>query len=110
MTNDAITGKAMTVSVTQLSVSELCQLERIEKNLVVEVVEHGIASPLMGQSSRDWVFDGTTVHWIKKAVRLHQDLEIDWIAVSLVIDLLQQKESLEQENERYRAQLGRFMD
>ncbi|WP_439134900.1 chaperone modulator CbpM [Pseudomaricurvus sp.] len=110
MTGKMMTGKAISVTVTELTINELCQLERIEKDLVVDVVEHGIAEPVTGQSSHDWVFDGTTVHWIKKAVRLHQDLEIDWIAVSLVIDLLQQKEWLEQENERYRAQLGRFMD
>lgn len=105
-----MTERAITVTVTELSIKELCQVERIEQNFVMEVVEHGIAEPVSGDSTNSWVFDATSVHWIKKAVRLHQDLDIDWIAVSLVIDLLQQKESLQRENERYRTQLGRFMD
>ncbi|MBU3069141.1 chaperone modulatory protein CbpM [Aestuariicella sp. G3-2] len=105
-----MTQRALTVTVTELSVSDLCQLEHIEEHVVAEVVEHGIAEPLAGEAIDEWVFDGTSAHWIKKAVRLHQDLEIDWIAVSLVIDLMQQKELLEQENERFRIQLGRFMD
>lgn len=105
-----MTERAITVTVSELSLSELCQLEHIEEHIVAEVVEHGIAEPMTGEEINEWVFDVTSVHWIKKAVRLHQDLEIDWIAVSLVIDLMQQKELLEQENERFRIQLGRFMD
>lgn len=105
-----MTERAITVTVSELSLSELCQLEHIEEHIVAEVVEHGIAEPMTGEEINEWVFDVTSVHWIKKAVRLHQDLEIDWIAVSLVIDLMQQKELLEQENKRFRIQLGRFMD
>ncbi|PIE42741.1 MAG: chaperone modulatory protein CbpM [Gammaproteobacteria bacterium] len=93
-----------------LQLNELCQLERIEPELVIELVEYGIAEPVKGDKTTDWMFDITTVHWIKKAVRLHRDLEIDWIAVALVIDLMQQKECLERENERVHYQLKRFIE
>ena len=93
-----------------LPLEELCQLEQIEPEVIIEIVEYGIAQPVRGQKVDDWVFDTTTVYWIKKAVRLHMDLEIDWVAVALVIDLMQQKETLLRENEQVQYQLKRFVD
>ena len=93
-----------------LPLNELCQLERIEQDIIIEIVEYGIASPAKGETTSDWIFDTTSVHWIKKAVRLQQDLELDWIAVALVIDLMQQKESLLRENDRFQQQLKRFAE
>ena len=93
-----------------LPLNELCQLERIEPDIIVEIVEYGIASPIKGEITSDWIFDVTSVHWIKKAVRLQHDLELDWVAVALVIDLMQQKESLKKENEYFQQQLERFIE
>ncbi|MFT6906190.1 MAG: chaperone modulatory protein CbpM [Oleiphilaceae bacterium] len=50
------------------------------------------------------------MHWFKKALRLQQDLELDWIAVALIIDLMQQKELLLRENECFQQQLERFTE
>ncbi|WP_339671996.1 chaperone modulator CbpM [Dasania marina] len=93
-----------------LSINELCQLECIEPDMILDIVEYGIAEPIAGHSSADWVFEASTVHWIKKAARLQRDLDIDWVAVAMVIDLMQQKEDLQQENRRYRHQLKRFIE
>lgn len=93
-----------------ISFTELCELERIESDVIVSMVEHGIVEPIIGDQQDDWVFEATTVHWIKKAVRLANDFEIDWVAVALVVDLMQQKEALERENQNYRLQLERFID
>lgn len=99
----------MTETLLKISLNELCQLEGIESKIVVELVDYGIAKPIEGKMSSEWVFDTTSVHWIKTAIRLYQDFEIDWVAVALVIDLLQQKEALQRENERYQQQLRRFL-
>jgi len=56
------------------------------------------------------MFDATTAHWLRKAVRLHHDLEIDWIAISMVVDLLQKNEVLEQQSRRFEQQLNRFVN
>lgn len=93
-----------------LPLKELCQLERIDPDVIIEIVEYGIAQPVRGDSASDWVFDTTTVYWIKKAIRLHVGLEIDWVAVALVVDLMQQKETLLRENERVQYQLKRFIE
>jgi chaperone modulatory protein CbpM len=99
----------MTELVLSISLHELCQCDGLSQQLIVEVVEHGIAQPVAGQNVVDWVFDTTSVHWLRKAVRLHADLEIDWVAVAMVIDLLQQKEALEKRNQYFEQQLKRFL-
>jgi chaperone modulatory protein CbpM len=98
----------MTDIVLSISLRELCQYEGLNEQLIVEVVEHGIAQPVAGDDVVDWVFDTTSVHWLKKAVRLHYDLEIDWIAVAMVIDLLQKNETLRRQNQCFEQQLRRF--
>ena len=100
----------MTEIILNISLNELCQLEGIENTVIVKIVEYGIAEPIVGNDTANWVFDATSVHWIKKAVRLYQDLEIDWIAVAIIIDLMQKKETLEKENKLYKQQLRRFLE
>jgi chaperone modulatory protein CbpM len=100
----------MTDIVLSISLHELCQYEWLNEQLIVEVVDHGIAQPVAGNDIADWVFDATSVHWLQKAARLHCDLEIDWIAVSMVIDLLKENEALRRENECIEQRLKRFLD
>jgi chaperone modulatory protein CbpM len=96
--------------VLRISLHELCQYEGLNEQLIVEVVDHGIAQPVAGNSVVDWVFEATSVHWLRKAVRLHEDLEIDWVAVAMVIDLLQRNEDLQRQNEHFKQQLKRYLD
>jgi chaperone modulatory protein CbpM len=96
--------------VLKVSLDELCAQEGITDVMVVEVVEHGIAEPLAGDDASNWIFESSSVHWMKKAIRLYHDLDIDWVSIAMVIDLLQQKESLLRENERLKIQLDRFIN
>lgn len=102
---------------TVISLSELCQLERIESHFIIEIVENGIVKPIAytdnsaatdNNDKPNWEFDTSSVYWIKKAVRLHLDLEIDWLAVALLIDLIQQRDALQKENAFFQQQLSRF--
>jgi chaperone modulatory protein CbpM len=96
--------------VLKISLQELCAQEGITETMVIEVVEHGIAEPLTGDDYNDWIFESDSVHWMKKAIRLYHDLDIDWVSISMVIDLLQQKDALLKENERLKSQLDRFVN
>ena len=100
----------MTEVVMWVSVRELCQCGGFTEQIIVEAVDHGIAQPAGGNNSADWMFDTAGAHWLRKAVRLHHDLEIDWIAISMVVDLLQQNESLKRQSLAFEQQLGRFID
>lgn len=99
----------MSKLIWNISLSELCQSAQIDEQLVISIVEYGIAKPVAGGSSQDWLFDNTNAHWLRKAVRLSRELEIDWVAVAMVIELLKQKERLEQENNELKQQLARYI-
>lgn len=101
-----------------LTPQEAQQLFSILKQMVAEGLSiifishklHDIVTPIQGELAADWVFEASAVPVIKKAARLANDFEIDWVAVSMMIDLMQQKEALERENAAYRLQLERFIE
>jgi chaperone modulatory protein CbpM len=103
----------MSEKLFSISFNELCELEGIESQLVLEIVEYEIVIPLnrntKDASEEHWVFDTDSLQWIKKALRLRRDLEIDWVAIAMVIDLMRQKEALQGEIESYQRQLDRFL-
>lgn len=99
----------MTETLISISFDELCQVEGLASELIIEIVEYGIVEPIDTSSTDKWLFDTSSIQWIKKALRLHQDLEIDWVAIAIVIDLMQQKDRLRQENEQLQRQLKRFI-
>ena len=96
-------------TISIISLSELCQLENIENEIITEIVEYGIVKPVADSEAVDWVFDTSSVYWIKKAVQLYRELELDWLAVALLIDLMQQRDSLQKENEFFQQQLRRLL-
>ncbi|MDO6563148.1 chaperone modulator CbpM [Amphritea sp. 1_MG-2023] len=95
--------------VLKVSLQELCVQEGITETMLIEVVEHGIVEPYEGQDSDEWMFELSSVHWMKKAIRLYHDLDIDWVSIAIVIDLLKQKDALLRENECLKKQLERFV-
>lgn len=97
-------------NLNNISYRELCRTEGIEGEYVVAIVEYGIVTPKNRAPAEEWEFEASSVYWIKKASRLRQDLEIDWVAVSMVIKLLRQKDALEKENLRINRLLQRFID
>ena len=103
----------MSETLFSISFNELCQFEGIESQLIIEIVEYGIVIPLNRNRDKtnyeQWLFDTGGLYWMKKALRLHLDLEIDWIAVAMVVELMRQKEALQKENELYQRQLRRFI-
>lgn len=99
----------MTSTIIQVTVSELCEREELSRPVVVQLVQYEIAQPLAGSSVEDWIFDVTSAHWMKRAVRLQRDLDIDWIAVAMLVDLLRERDQLNQENQCLRQRLGRFL-
>ncbi len=92
----------------ELGLHEICECEGVSESVVIDLVKHEIAIPSSGESSVDWVFDSVSATWVRKAIRLHRDLDLEWVAVAMVIDLLRQRERLEGENRTLRQRLERF--
>ncbi|MFQ3228766.1 chaperone modulator CbpM [Reinekea sp.] len=100
----------MTDNLNNITYHELCRTEGIEGEYIVAIVEYGIVTPNNRAAVEKWEFEASSVYWIKKASRLRLDFEIDWVAVSMVIKLLRQKDALEKENRRINRLLQRFVD
>ncbi len=100
----------MPTTVVRVTVQELCEQGGLARSLLVELVQYDIAQPVAGSSVDDWVFDATAAHWLKKALRLQRDLDLDWVAVAMLVDLLRERERLHHENQSLKQRLGRFLN
>lgn len=93
----------------QISLADLCAKLELEESMLLEVIEHGIAAPIEGNDCESWIFDINVINVVEKAHRLRRDLQIEWAAIALVMELLQQRDQLEVENAQLRQQLSRFL-
>jgi chaperone modulatory protein CbpM len=98
----------MTDYLLEITLEEICFELQISEVICVELVEYGIVQPLGAQPS-EWLFNLTMVSTIKRAVRLHRDLEMDWTEVALIGKLLDDREQLQAENRILKSRLNRFL-
>ncbi|MGM0634230.1 MAG: chaperone modulator CbpM [Pseudomonadota bacterium] len=83
----------------------------LDRHYVIEIVEAGIVEPQPRNATpEDWVFDADMLNRMQRACRLYRDLELDWPATALVLDLLAEKEQLQRENQRLHRLLRRFIE
>ena len=99
----------MISTVMRITVSQLCECEGLSRSLLLDLVEYEIARPVAGSTIEDWIFDATSAQWMQRAIRLQRDLDIDWVAVAMLIDLLREREQLSYENRILRQRLERFL-
>lgn len=98
----------MTDYYIELTLQELCDAMALPEHAGVELVELGVLQP-RGAVPAEWLFDAHMVAVARRAARLHRDLELDWSAVAMVLDLLEQRERLRLENRRLHQLLSRFL-
>lgn len=94
---------------TYLNFTEVCLQTGVAEDTVFEIVEQGIIEPI-GTSPDVWLFSPTMLVVTKKAVRLHQDLNVDWAGIALAIELLDEVEQLREKNRSLQRRLSRFVD
>jgi chaperone modulatory protein CbpM len=83
---------------------ELCRSSHLEEGFIVECIEHGVVE-VSGSSLQEWRFTNGARLRLQKAWRLHRDLELQPAALPLVLQLLGELETLQQENRRLRLWL-----
>jgi chaperone modulatory protein CbpM len=71
----------------QMSLAELCQASSAERELVLQLVEHGVIEP-QGDAPQVWVFTGSSLRRTRVALRLLHDLELNLPGAALAVDLL----------------------
>ena len=92
----------------RLEFDELCERLAMPQELLVTIVEQGIVEPVE-RDGRRWWFDARVTVRLSRAVRLHRDLDVDWPGVALALELLEELESVREENRHLRRRLERFL-
>ncbi|MBL1262975.1 chaperone modulator CbpM [Candidatus Methylomicrobium oryzae] len=87
-----VTGTVMDESV-QFSLVELCECAKTTREQVFEMVEEGILEP-EGASIHTWRFDTRALKRVQIAIRLQHDLGVNLPGSALVLDLLEEMETL----------------
>lgn len=83
-----------------LSLADLCRACRLSAERVLELVDEGVIEPA-GRDPNRWRFHGVSVRRVRCVQRLEQDLGVNVAGAALVLDLLEEIESL-------RARLSRM--
>ncbi len=91
-----------------LRLTEVCSELDLPREACEELVELGIVRP-EGERPEDWIFDITMVSVIRRATRLQRDLDLDWSAVAMVVNLLEERDQLRAELEAMEQRLNRFL-
>ena len=96
------------LAILHVSFEEFCECVSINEEVIMTLIENGIVAPAQGNLRTEWLFSITAVTVAKKAVRIHQDLAIDWASIPLVLDLLTEIDELRMENDRLKHRLSRW--
>lgn len=78
-----------------LSIDELSRLCAVERTTIVELVEEGVLR--VEADALEWRFSGAALRRARAALRLQQDLEINLPGVAVVLELMEQLETLRRE-------------
>jgi chaperone modulatory protein CbpM len=97
------------LSIVHVSFADLCESVSINEELLLELIAHGIVAPIEGELREEWLFNVSAVNIASKATRIHRDLAIDWADIALVLNLLEEVETLHAENTLLKQRLSRFI-
>ena len=94
----AVTGVVVEEAI-EFTLFELSRACRVESAELVAFVEEGVLTP-SGDKLQHWRFGQTSLRRARLAVRLARDLELNPPGTALVLDLLDQIESLKSQLRR----------
>jgi chaperone modulatory protein CbpM len=90
---------------TAIALADFCAWLRIERSWVVELVEAGVLEP-RGRAPEAWAFPASDLARVRAVTRMVQDLGVNLAGAAVILDLLEERRSLE----RRLAQLERLLD
>jgi|SRR5215510_14636936 len=87
-----------------LSLDEVTRLAGIHPVLGERLMALGLIDPV--ETTPEPLFEVATVLRIRRILRLHQDLGVNWAGIGLVLDLLAKIEELEREIKQLKQSRG----
>ena len=97
----------MTRVTVTFTVSEFCLHTGISEEELNEIVGLGVVEPR--PNAPRWQFDDRAAAIVQRALRLRQELALDWPGIAVALTLLEDNAQLRQENRLLRQRLSRFM-
>ncbi len=88
----------------EIGLEDITRMCGVRAELIIEMVNHGVLHPA-GARYSEWRFSSPSVNRVSRAIRLRRDLELNWPAVALAIELLDELHDLRR---RHRALLQRL--
>lgn len=76
-----------------LTLGQLCRACGVHADWIISLVEESIIEP-QGGNIRLWRFSGTSLVRARSAFRLQRDLGVNLAGIALILDLLEERESL----------------
>lgn len=73
---------------------DLCRACDVERTQLIALVDEGVLEPA-GGAPEDWVFSGSSLLRARAALRLVRDLDVSVAGAALVLELLDQIETLQ---------------
>jgi len=92
MSKQAIRGTLLDKQV-HYTLAEVCQVCASESEWVIAMVEEGVLQP-SGKNREQWRFPGSSLHVAMRAHRLQNDFGLNPCGVALVLELLEEIETL----------------
>lgn len=90
------------------TVTEFCLHTGVTEEELNEIVGLGVIEP--DDTSVDvWLFDDRAVTVVQRALRLRQELALDWPGIAVALTLMEDNSRLRQENRLLRQRLSRFI-
>ena len=84
---------------TDLTLADLCRACAAQADRIVELVDEGVVAP-SGSSPETWHFTGIHLHRARVALRLENDLGVNLAGAALVLELLDELDTLRARLER----------
>ncbi|MBJ4954662.1 chaperone modulator CbpM [Salmonella enterica subsp. enterica serovar Goldcoast] len=91
------------VTVT-FTITEFCLHTGVSAEELNEIVGLGVIEP-----REDETFDDHALTVVQRALRLRQELALDWPGIAVALTLLEENAQLRQENRLLRQRLSRFI-
>jgi len=76
-----------------LTLGQLCRACGVNADWIIRLVEESIIEP-QGEDIRLWRFSGASLVRARSALRLQRDLGVNLAGIALVLDLMEELESL----------------
>ena len=71
-----------------LTLVELCRSCQAPTETVIKLIDHGVITPFIGTTTRDWRFHRDTLIRVDKALCLKRDLGVNLAGTALALELL----------------------